>query len=207
MASTHQVIPQPPQIRPVGPTHDGFAPNEALMTPDKIASIQERIYPKWMYCDGEEPLLVLTPEVEETLGSGWRETLEDPNKPAAPVAVPKTREEYYQLNQADVLLVIAQVTDPVVLQRMRTSEVANPRRPNGRPAVLDALTATLTPLEPADAETSPPHPPPPAPVAAELQPAGPPVATAPAVEGVDESELDPLPAEAPAKATRGKKQK
>lgn len=224
MATREQVVPQPPQVRPVGPAHDGFAPNDSIMTPDKVASIQERQYPKMMYCDGEEPLLVKTPEVEQTLGSGWRETPDDPNKSVAPLAVPETREDYYKLNQADVLAIIAQTTDSVVLRRMWTSEVANPRRPNGRPEVLEALTAALTPLEPVDPQTPagtgdaqaappqapaavvPPHPPPAAPAAADLGPEGPPVATAPPVDGVNEAELEPLPPDAKPekqKPTRG----
>ena len=201
------VIPQPPQVRPPGPSHDGFAANDSIMTPDKVASIQERQYPKMMYCDGEEPLRVETPEVEETLGSGWRETPEDPNRAPDPLTVPTTREAYYKLNQLDVLAVIAQTTDEAALRRMWTSEVANPRRPNGRPIVLEALTAALTPTEPAvpaETETPAPHPPPASTAAADRGPEGPPV---PAADAVDESELEPLPQAAPTqeKTTRGGK--
>lgn len=196
MQPREQVVPQPPQVRPPNPgSTDGFAANPTLLTAQQHEAVTEREYPKMMYCDGEEPLRVETRSIEETLGSGWRETPEDPNKAPDPVAVPATREEYYKLNQSDVLSLIKQTTDDVELQRLRTSEIANPRRPNGRPAVLEALTAALTPLEPQSEDSAP-----------KVDP-GLSVDLAPAVSDVDESELEPIEPPPPNKATRGRKSK
>lgn len=195
MRTENKVIPQPPQVRPPGPSHAGFAANDPIMTPDTIASIRERQYPKTMYCDGEEPLNVLTAEVELTLGSGWRETPEDPNRSPDPLTVPETREDYYKLNQANLLAVIAQTTDEATLRTMLVSEVANPRRPNGRPVVLEALKAQLTPTEPAQAK-------------AETKTVAPDVFTGASAVVVDESELEPIaPPPARAAATRGRRPK
>ncbi len=100
-------------------------------------------FPMWMYCEGEEPVLVHSQRTQDALGPAWGE--KPPGAGSEP-AVPRDRAAYQALSEKDALGMVDRVNQVAVLKRFLVGEITHPHHRDGRGTVLEALDAKLEAL-------------------------------------------------------------